>query len=372
MFKKIINHINFDIVKSALFIALIYCVLFNVTLVISDFQYYKSRPLFAVIEISKNFSLNYLTVALLFFCLHISCLSLYIGSIFLFITGAICSYYFSVIKAQASYEMIKSVFESNLTEASEHTSLRLILWMIINAIIAFIIVKKRPHKKANIFTSILMIAALAIYCYNIQTPKYRALTNYFPKKYLHNSFNYFRDKLKDNHHEKFDIAQFDYDFIDNHSLKVVLVIGESIRYDHMGLYGYERETTPYLDKTANLIAFRTKSCSANTYSSVPCLLTRATDKNIEESYHQTSFMSVFKKLGFNVVWLGSQSIIKYMRNKDNNIYNETDFFMIPGGSTLYNMNDIDEVLLPYFSDILHNDQKQLIILHSSGSHWDYG
>lgn len=45
---------------------------------------------------------------------------------------------------------------------------------------------------------------------------------------------------------------------------VVFVIGETTRWDHMGLLGYDRDTTPKLSKEKNLVAFRGESCDTAT------------------------------------------------------------------------------------------------------------
>jgi glucan phosphoethanolaminetransferase (alkaline phosphatase superfamily) len=88
---------------------------------------------------------------------------------------------------------------------------------------------------------------------------------------------------------------------------------------------------------------------------------------------ETSFLSVFKKLGFATYWLASQRIQQFMTSKSSsNFYDEVDFFMIlPGGSFLYRIDRKDSDLLPFFETALNENKKNLIVLHTSGSHWDY-
>ena len=54
---------------------------------------------------------------------------------------------------------------------------------------------------------------------------------------------------------------------------VVFIIGETTRWDHMGMLGYERDTTPRLSKEKNLVAFRGESC--DTATAVAALHVRA-------------------------------------------------------------------------------------------------
>src|SRR5690606_24101423 len=51
----------------------------------------------------------------------------------------------------------------------------------------------------------------------------------------------------------------------------VLVVGESARAENFGVLGYNRDTTPKLDKEAGLIAYTdVHSCGTETAVSVPC------------------------------------------------------------------------------------------------------
>ena len=55
---------------------------------------------------------------------------------------------------------------------------------------------------------------------------------------------------------------------------VVFIIGETTRWDHMGILGYSRNTTPELEKEKNLVAFRGYSCDTATKLSLRCMFVR--------------------------------------------------------------------------------------------------
>ena len=64
----------------------------------------------------------------------------------------------------------------------------------------------------------------------------------------------------------------------------VLVVGESARAENFGVLGYNRDTTPKLDKEAGLIAFTdVKSCGTETAVSVPCMFSNMGRKNYDAS-----------------------------------------------------------------------------------------
>ncbi len=105
---------------------------------------------------------------------------------------------------------------------------------------------------------------------------------------------------------------------------------------------------------------------------MPCILTRATPANLDDALHETTFLSVFTKLGFQTSWIGTQSILKYLKtNSSDTIYDEVNMNIIPGGSALYQMNADDAVMLPYIDKFLAQDGKKFIVIHTSGSHWNY-
>ncbi|MES2214573.1 MAG: phosphoethanolamine transferase, partial [Pseudomonadota bacterium] len=152
----------------------------------------------------------------------------------------------------------------------------------------------------------------------------------------------------------------------------VLVIGESARYDHFGINNYQRDTTPNLTKTSNLFTFKAKAIANLTYLSVPYMISKSPMDKIESATHETSFLSVLTKLGFNTGWIGTQSILKYLKGHDaETMYDEVNISIIPGGSALYPMNAHDEVLLPYFENFIKDGGKEFMVLHTSGSHWNY-
>ncbi len=55
---------------------------------------------------------------------------------------------------------------------------------------------------------------------------------------------------------------------------VVFIIGETTRWDHMGILGYNRNTTPKLAQEKNLVAFRGTSCDTATKLSLRCMFVR--------------------------------------------------------------------------------------------------
>ena len=90
----------------------------------------------------------------------------------------------------------------------------------------------------------------------------------------------------------------------------VFGVGESLRYDHTTLGGYERNTTPLLAQNPNLISFSDYCSTATlTFYSVPMMLSRATSKNFNLHYRQRGVAEVYKECGFKVYVISCKKLL---------------------------------------------------------------
>ncbi|MDR0833976.1 MAG: phosphoethanolamine transferase [Candidatus Symbiothrix sp.] len=150
---------------------------------------------------------------------------------------------------------------------------------------------------------------------------------------------------------------------------VVLILGESLRADHLAFNGYERNTTPYLSQE-DIISFPTIfSEYTHTNASVPHILTRADSLNPDLAYQERSFVDLLKQCGFYTVWLANQqpnkSYIYFMNECDTLIYANAN-------KSAYVFDKwVDGDLLPAFDSFIQNDDRQFILMHTIGSHWYY-
>lgn len=154
---------------------------------------------------------------------------------------------------------------------------------------------------------------------------------------------------------------------------VVFVIGETTRWDHMGILGYNRDTTPKLSKEKNLVAFRGESCDTATKLSLRCMFVRegGTDEGPARTLKEKNVFSVLKELGFSSELFAMQSEVWFYNNTnaDNFAFREQI------GSEKENQGkSVDDMLLvPELKKSLdrHPDGKHLVVLHTKGSHYLY-
>ena len=155
---------------------------------------------------------------------------------------------------------------------------------------------------------------------------------------------------------------------------VVMVIGESSRFDRWSLNGYHRETNPLLSREANLVTLPDVITSVSaTRLSVPVMLTRKpATQSLKAGFAEKSFLTAYKEAGFKTFWLSNQVSFGEFDTPVSVFAKEADViqFVNLGGFT--NQSNFDEVLLgPLRIAMADPAPKKLVVLHPLGSHWNY-
>nr|WP_315476247.1 phosphoethanolamine transferase [uncultured Undibacterium sp.] len=155
---------------------------------------------------------------------------------------------------------------------------------------------------------------------------------------------------------------------------IVVVIGESARYDRWSLNGYQRETNPYLSQETNLVNFSDMiTAVAATRLSVPIITTRKpAAQSLKAGFSEKSFLSAYKEAGFKTFWLSNQMSFGQFDTPTSVIAKEADVtqFLNLGGFT--NKSSYDQILLTPLQNALEDSApNKLIVLHTLGNHWNY-
>ncbi|NML63402.1 phosphoethanolamine transferase [Massilia sp. RP-1-19] len=155
---------------------------------------------------------------------------------------------------------------------------------------------------------------------------------------------------------------------------VVLVLGESSRYDRWSLNGYTRDTNPLLRQEANLVTLPDVITAVSaTRLSVPVIISRKPSmQSLKDGFAEKSFITAFKEAGFKTYWLSNQISFGEYDTPVSVFAKEADViqFLNLGGFT--NNSNFDEILLdPLRIALADATPKKLIVLHSLGSHWNY-
>jgi glucan phosphoethanolaminetransferase (alkaline phosphatase superfamily) len=142
-------------------------------------------------------------------------------------------------------------------------------------------------------------------------------------------------------------------------LLVVLVIGESLRSDHLGINGYARQTTPQLAALGDeLLSFPDVAATANwTNQAVPGIVA------LPLGGQRASLPRTFAEAGFRTAWLSNQEPLPFSRGLDvvEHAVSTQDYHL-----------RTDANLLPLFTSFVRQaGQRQFVVLHMIGSHTPY-
>ena len=155
---------------------------------------------------------------------------------------------------------------------------------------------------------------------------------------------------------------------------IVMVLGESARFDRWSLNGYARPTNPLLMQEANLVTMKDLITSVSaTRLSIPVIISRKPAmQSLKDGFTEKSFLTAFKEAGYKTFWLSNQISFGKFDTPVSVFAKEADQveFLNLGGFT--DNSNYDEVLFKPFARALGDPApKKLIVLHTLGSHWNY-
>ncbi len=277
------------------------------------------------------------------------------------------------------------VFETNLGEASDLISLKLLGLLLLGQVVAYVYVRRvllvwdrgsstvRALWAGTLFL-LHLVAALQTRKIEVYDPPLGVVTN---------SYVYFRENsrvagLLESRRDISEGASLAADVPED--LTIVFVIGETVRPDHLHINGYPRPTTPQVERMGFLSFFDVRACATNTRFAVPCLLTRGTQKDDRRPYEETSLISVFNRVGFESSWISLQgkfweAIVpnKYTVAATAAIASEAHSveYLNPTGDVAQ-VRHFDTDLIPFVEDAIQKGPgRRLLVLHTAGAHFHY-
>ena len=206
-----------------------------------------------------------------------------------------------------NYGLIESVLESKTDIAFDLISPQFVLYFIWIIFATFLCIRFYKNSSPLKLKSPLFLLAILCVCgfFTGQHLKRDVFTSKLPyniisaiKKYSEKPTRIYNQTFEDELSKTVD------------SIDIVFVLGESVRADHLGINGYDRETTPLLNLQQNLISY-SNIYTPLTYTaiSVPQILSNQSihDTLIKE---YTILYSILNELKISTTWIGNQSIEK--------------------------------------------------------------
>ncbi|HCB6947805.1 TPA: kdo(2)-lipid A phosphoethanolamine 7''-transferase [Salmonella enterica] len=295
------------------------------------------------------------------------------------------SYYMTFLNVVIGYGIIASVMTTDIDLSKEVVGLHFVLWLIAVSVLPLIFIwsnhcrytllrqLRTPGQRFR-SAAVVILAGVMVWApirlLDVQQKKFERATgidlpsyggvvanSYLPSNWLFALGLYAWaqvDESSDNNSLINPARKFTYVAPkDGDDTYVVFIIGETTRWDHMGIFGYERNTTPKL--------------------SLRCMFVRegGADNNPQRTLKEQNVFAVLKQLGFSSDLYAMQSEMWFYSNTmaDNISYRE-QIGAEPRnrGKTVDDMLLIDEMQ----NSLAQNPEgKHLIILHTKGSHFNY-
>lgn len=262
--------------------------------------------------------------------------------------------------------VIQRIFGTNIGEATDILSYQFIFFVLFSSICIFLFFRfHNKTKVSSVKSPLFFVAIFGISTFFIvENFKFDAFKNRLPYSIYFGAIKYFnKPKIKLKKVKENVIAK-------ENDLHIVLVVGESVRADHLSLNGYQKNTTPLLSKQKNLVSFK-KIYTPFTFTakSLPQILTDKSINSNPELQEFTSLYSVLSKASFETEWIGNQVLEKSYTKIINS--NKSKLIIDELHSFLSFKKEKDLTILKHFSIDDSFEGNKISSLHMIGSHWYY-
>ncbi len=283
-----------------------------------------------------------------------------------FIVLCVFSYWTYTQDLSITNALIHVILETTPSVAMEMISLPFILFLCgVLALTIFINRLYNGIKPVKTNRTFLLISGLSIISFNIiENYRYDTFRTRLPYSLFYGITNY----LEKDDYIFNEIPDDVFSNVD--SLKVVLVLGETVRADHLQINGYLRATTPILNATPNIVSFK-NIYTPHTYtgSSLPRIIT---DANVKSKALNpiTSVFDVYKRCDYSTFWIGNQEL---ERSYESIARTNNKVVLVDSLRSVLSFNKAldEELLKPLIHSFSESKSSSLHTVHMMGSHWWY-
>ncbi|MBV4459795.1 phosphoethanolamine--lipid A transferase [Pseudomonas sp. COR58] len=305
----------------------------------------------------------------------------------MFLVSAGVAYFMSQYGVLIDAGMFRNFAETNATEVRDLLSLKLFVYILLLGVLPTWLLWKVPvnYRKwhRELLSKVIVCVASAAVIGGVALANYQGLSSLFrnhhelrlmlvPSNYIGASAGYLREQVASAQQPFVKIGE---DARRSPAVQdrprkslTVLVVGESARAENFGILGYDRDTTPKLDKEAGLIAFTdVHSCGTETAVSVPCMFSDMgrQDYDASKAKNQEGLLDVLKRAGLEVIWRDNQSGCKGTCDR----VTVQDVSNLKDPALCANSECRDEILLQGLQGFIDRlDKDTVLVLHQMGSH----
>ncbi len=179
---------------------------------------------------------------------------------------------------------------------------------------------------------------------------------------------------------RYDLLKARRDFLAQHPLapgrcpdkydKVVIVLGESAVSDHMSLFGYAKQTTPFADRTRPY-AFDALAPANQTRYSLAMMLSAASPGNFDIFYREHSLVGELRACGFHTLWISNQGRVGVYDSFTTSLAREADEQIFLNEWSWTDTRYDERIVQELAARGAYGQHRQATFIHLIGSHTRY-
>ena len=305
--------------------------------------------------------------------------------------------YFCIYGQQFSQSVIFIMFESNMAESSEYFAQYFAWWMVpvylLYTLGAWLLWKRvRPlefSRNQALVLSLALFVALLAYPLGKQVYKHgnwpTALEKFEARVepavpwQMAVAYHRYLDTLADMQGMLHNVSKIPplknlKDASADQPKTLVLVIGESTNRQRMSLYGYQRNTTPELDKLKDQLAVFDNVVTPRPYTieALQQVLTFADEEHPDLYLSTPSLVSMMKQAGYKTFWITNQQTMTKRNTMLTTFSEQADEQVYLNNNRNQNARQYDgDVLEPFSKALADSAPRKFIVVHLLGTHMSY-
>lgn len=308
--------------------------------------------------------------------------------------------YFVIYRQEFSQSVFFVMAESNFSESNEYIqqylSIKLVLVLILYILVAIVLWKQVKPVYVQNKTKWMVSLLIAIYALMPLAISVMVKKTSFEKAGAHllsrmettvpwqllSSYIAYRSQLSNmedilNNLQSLPLLENLKDSNGDTPRTLVLIIGESTSRTRMGIYGYNRNTTPMIEQfkkeNPNLLVFNdVVSSRPYTIEILEQALTFADERHPDLYLTQPSLIHLMKQAGYKTFWITNQQTMTKRNTMLTMFSKQTDKQYYMNNDRNQSARQYDDAVIQPFKEVLTDPaKKKFIVIHLLGTHMKY-
>lgn len=287
----------------------------------------------------------------------------------LFSISSLASYFYIFFGIKIHSNTVASFFETDRNEALSVVDYKIVMWIAGFTLAGYIVSRLSYDRSKSIKTTWRYVLPVLL---AILFPLREFLNDNPPNNIFFHTGGYFSQKAKlanmeDNYFQPGEIRAKK---ILSDDPVIVVILGESVRADHLQINGYKKPTTPNIIRTGAVSFPRTIGAGTMTITALPPMLQiKANDKKY------LSLPTVLKSAGYYTAWISNQGTYG-KHNTPVTIFSKHCDYQYINYAVKYmsknTRNKFDEYLAVKIDEVLElNNTCKVLFVNPDGSHFMY-